>query len=209
MVAPNFCQNPTRQNAGFFFLGRLLVSGEKNAFFQKNTRWGDATLQNLGATFHYLNLGEALKKHCKTSGFRHSAPEISGVNLHPPNLGVWAYKVFAGVRSCCRFRGFGGSLALSFCEEMLLPGYLRSPPTDAGSNNVAPEKACEEVVVAAAAIGVWFKFKIYLPVFNLVTRPKLRSDPGTVGSVLDLNGPNILNGQNDHFVKMTLFRTAF
>ena len=35
MVAPNFCQNPTRQNAGFFFLEKLLISGEKMRFSKK------------------------------------------------------------------------------------------------------------------------------------------------------------------------------
>ena len=35
MVAPNFCQNPTRENAGFFFLKKVLISGEKTRFSKK------------------------------------------------------------------------------------------------------------------------------------------------------------------------------
>ena len=35
MVAPNFCQNPTRENAGFFFSKKCLFLGKKTRFSKK------------------------------------------------------------------------------------------------------------------------------------------------------------------------------
>ena len=110
MVAPNFCQNPTRENAGFFFLKKVLISGEKNAFFQKNTRWGDATLQK----WHLIR-----KVFCG-DGAWFAVPYLGGNDLNFSN--------FLNFPRACPAFFVGSALKTPGNSHSLLniPGFLRS-----------------------------------------------------------------------------------